>query len=508
MTQADGVYTAASDTEIFHQMVSHAGAATFAAAATQLLRTIGDVDEGSAWAVVAAVVRRARWRLSTLPLPLGHASLGFSACADVLAGKLDELAEAAEPGRAEALFAAAVALAELSECPEDPFGDAARGFLSLDDPAESVCVILDQQHCEAVASSFRERGCLTPVVPQSVLVRERVYSSAAVTSSSRWLRPGLLNAPRASNLLLVHFDFFRDDCGVEPLLDFGPVKRTAVTRAVPSAWSSAPASPAEALPSASDIDPTSVQPHEIGNTLAADTEDGPHSDELCEARMLVLADGSRAYFESAAESVATLVEIGQGGEPAVRHELTSHLLPGMYVALRHHRDSEAVRALADSLLGSVATDLRLEQETWKAALRRRIQRHPSGAGGVTRELRARGAATVNLGYWTSDGCIRTRRLEDFRIVLGYIGMGEDADGLWNRLAEIDRAHRRAGHPAPGALEHALGAAEAEQLRMYGWCDVRPSSATGDVRVAEIWRVLPGTVHVRYHQLATRKAVQH
>lgn len=508
MTQADRVYTAASDTEIFHEMVSHAGAATFAAAATRLLRTIGDADEGSEWAVVAAVVRRARWRLSTLPLPLCHALLGFSACADVLAGKFDELAESAEPARAEALFAAAVALAELSECTEDPLGDTARGFLSLDDPADSVCVILDQRHCEAVASSFRERGCVTPVVPHSVLLRGRVYSSAAITSSSRWLRPGLLNSPRASNLLLVHFDFFRDDCGVEPLLDFGPVERTAVTRAVPSPRSSAPASPAEVLPSASDIDPTSAQPHDIDNTLAADTDDDSHSDELCEARALVLADGSRAYFESTAESVATLVEIGQGAEPVVRHELTSHLLPGMYVALRHHRDPEAVRALADSLLGPVATDLRRDQATWKAALRRRIERHPSGAGGVTRELRARGAVTVNLGYWTSDGCIRTRRLEDFRIVLDYIGMGDDAEGLWNRLAEIDRAHRRAGHPAPGALAHTLGAAEVERLRMHGWCDVRPSSATGDVRVAEILRVLPETVHVRHHQMAIRKAVQH
>lgn len=81
LEQIGRVYACAAECEIWDQPVEHPTARAFVFAATGFLRGLGEAADSELWRPSAALLRRCRRFVTTVPLPFGHPLLEFEASA-------------------------------------------------------------------------------------------------------------------------------------------------------------------------------------------------------------------------------------------------------------------------------------------------------------------------------------------------------------------------------------------------------------------------------------------
>ena len=173
----------------------------------------------------------------------------------------------------------------------------------------------------------------------------------------------------------------------------------------------------------------------------------------------MLAGGNAAFLEADSGSIVDAVRPEEKKGRRVHRDGVRRLAPGDYVLLRTRDGSDdLIRVLADRLLGERAKPLREQQQRWKTAVAAAVGRR--GHEDVMRDLRARGLQANNLRFWLGPDSIRTARESDFRILMEFAGIGDDADRLWRLMASLERAHTIAGVRLRQALEE-----EVEKLDM-------------------------------------------
>jgi hypothetical protein len=159
-------------------------------------------------------------------------------------------------------------------------------------------------------------------------------------------------------------------------------------------------------------------------------------------------------FVAADESATSLIiDMSETGRSSVRRVPTNELEAGHYLLLRTSGGGDFIAPLADRILGDLAHERRVQQAEWKEQLTSKAiarfgmlsrRELASRIAADLRSQRLSRARPANLHYWMSSKCIRPRKSDDFHAVMAFVGLEETAEELWAAMADIDRAHRKAG----------------------------------------------------------------
>jgi hypothetical protein len=503
----DSVYRQADGT-VEEQPVRHAAVNAFLLATSQFLRSVGEEREPTElWRYPCSELRRARWRLGTVPLPLDSPRLGFRATAEALLERAESLKRNVDDELPQSLAASAHALLRLSRDGTNPLALGAVDYLSSE-AGTALVVVTNRAYQNDVVQAFDAPFYIGTV---GDLMGVGVYGSAVIIGSAGWLPRGVLNAPRACRLGLVHYDFYREPQQIEPLLQEGPALRgsmpsqvtrrpTLILGGALGLRQAAPQPQDEPLLSSFDV--LSLARDSVAGIPAEALSGGaPGTHDRVDAHAAQLADGSYVLLplEHGVHKVFLVEEDGDA-ERTVEAVDAATVMPGDAVVLRGGSYYQSLVERADTALGEDAALLRQVQKRWKEQLRDRILHHPDGAAGVASDLRARGATTANLAYWTGPWCIRTRRRDDFTVVMRYLGRSDEASSAWEALGRIDHAHRSAGRSYAEAVKRALSDKVWQALLEDQWCDIALDDTDAGARLAVIDAVLPGQFAVPVHYL--------
>jgi hypothetical protein len=508
--EVDEVYRQA-DCAVEEQPVHHSGVYSFMRSASQFLYSVGESEGSDLWRRACAEIRRARWVLGSVPLPLNSRQMRFQEIASGLvetAVHLEQVADADAVGR---LYAVSQALSRLSEDSANPLANGTQGFLTSGRSRTALVVITNRSYQDAVVQAFGTVRCPVEIGLVSDLLGAEVYDSAVVVGPVGWLPPGVLNAPRAGRLGLVHYGFYRESLDIPPLLSEGPTLRgtmpTRIRRRRPiivgppsTLWEESSSEGAASL--LRDLDVVSLAQDAIAGLPPESVRNGATSGhERVEARVAQLADGSYVLLpvETDVHKVL-LIEPDADDQPSVDAVDGALVTVGDFIVLRGSSYYESLVERADALLSDDAPTLRAMQREWKAQLHDQIVHHPDGRQGVAKDLKARGAVTTNLDYWTSPWCIRTRRQADFSVVMRYLGRAVEAKDVWDGLGRIDHAHRSAGRSYVEAVQRAVSGDLWQQLWGDRWCDIPLDDTDSGARAALVDAFLPGHLRVSPHYL--------
>ncbi|MEU6319200.1 hypothetical protein [Streptomyces sp. NPDC047009] len=441
-----------------------------------------------------------------MPLPLNSWQLRFQDTARGLAGTAARLQHAADSDLVNQLYAVAQTLTRLGEDPDNPLAAGTMDFLSSDPAGTALVVVTNRSYQDAVVQAFGAVRYPVEIGLVSDLLGAGVYNAAVVVGPVGWLPPGVLNAPRAARLGLVHYDFYREPLDIQPLFSEGPVLRGTMPTRIRRRRSITVGAPSKLLGEVSperaeflltDLDVVALAQDAVAGLPAEILPDGaPGAHERVDARVAQLADGSYVLLPTESEvHKVLLIEPDLDDEPSVEAVDGASVTVGDYIVLRGSSYYQSLVERADAALGDDAPILRAIQQEWKTQLRDFIARHPGGRQGVAKDLTARGAMTTNLDYWTSPWCIRTRRKEDFAVVMRYLGRSGEAQEAWDALGRIDHAHRSAGRSYAEAVQRAVSGDLWQQLWADRWCDIPLDDTGSGARAALVDAVLPGQLSV-------------
>ncbi|MEU3081067.1 MULTISPECIES: hypothetical protein [Streptomyces] len=508
--EVDKVYQHAG-CAIEEQPVHHSGVHSFMRVASQFLRAVGELESSDLWRQACVEIRRVRWLLGTVPVPLNSLQLRLQETAHSLAGISARLRQAADADLVRQLSAVAQALTRLGADTSNPLMAGVMTFLSSGRKGTPLVAVTNRFYQDAVVRAFGVIHYPVEIGLVSDLLGAEVYDSAVVVGPIGWLPPGVLNAPRAARLGLVHYDFYREPLDVQPLFDEGPVLRGTMPTRVRRRDTRTVGAPSELTGGTTpetteslltDLDVASLAQDAVAGLPIEALRDGATGGhEGVEARAALLADGSYVLLpvESSVHKIL-LVESDPDDEPSVEAVDGASISVGDYVVLRGSSYYQSLIERADVVLGDDAPMLRALQQGWKTQLGDRIAHHPDGRRGVAKDLVARGAVTTNLDYWTSSWCIRTRRRDDFAVVMAYLGRRGEAQDVWAALGRIDHAHRSAGRGYAEAVQRAVSGDLWQRLWVDRWCEIPLDDTDSGARVALVDAVLPGQLRVPPHYL--------
>lgn len=512
------VYACATECEIWDQPVLHTVAQNFVLDATRFLNSLGEERYSDLWQEPTALIRRCRRLVCTVPIPFTHPELGYDKTVQALNDTVSDLRGIADPVHLDRLQAVTVRLQSIAADVGDPLGDCARDFLSLDSPGESIVILPDQRFAASVSAAMVEKGVTARIATQAAISGRHVYNSAVIIGPPSWIRPSVLNAPRVRDLALVHYDVFRDVPEVLPLLTH-PASSTHVLRTIRRSEPfrveadddrQGTVETQMEQPSSALLTPEECTPaEEIKATFQENPRQGKEERESnhVEAYAAVLANGYHVFLPKDSDTRVLALRTADPTDGHVELLTVPEVAAGDYIASRNRYHHQDIVERADLILGAEAASLRAVQAAWKKQLWRRCDQHPQGSRGVADDLRHRGAATVNVGYWVTSWCISPRRKEDFAVVLRYLDFGISIDSTWEKLRRIDSAHRMAGRRYVDDLQKSLSTDKLEQLHSEGWCTAYPMGADSPTLIAQIDYILKGTLQVPLEMLCRYRTTE-
>jgi hypothetical protein len=491
MRDASTLYETAARLRVARVCIEDPDLQRFSLDVQRFLRVLGEDAEDQYWRGILPTVRRIRRELATVPLPPSHSALRLRESVELIARRL-ATCDKVFPAHAAAAAELVEALAAMSQRELNPLGTAAR--MLCDGAVPTVVILRDGRHAEAVE---RELACAATVVRAATELdtASRVYDRAVAIGPSSWFPRQVFAAPRAAEIHVVQFDWLRDpplDVAVLPLPD-GPE---------PPAWRGLPGYSGPAS-GGGTLAPQELLPVTDWAAIAERTGGrGDHEAErpdMVNAFLFLLASEQAVYIE-ADDSRAYVVELGTTKE--LHLVATKSIVPGTYVVTRVGGDGDYIPAIADALLGGEARRLRAEQKRWTDGLQNLIA--DVGMQTVCSRLAAAGsprATSGNVRRWASRASIRTENYEDFLAIATVIGIGDEANRLWQDMDRIDQAHRRAGLRVRALLHREIQKGDTRDLERSGWqdYDVEEIEGEGSLRVARVEARGPDVVRVSARQ---------
>jgi hypothetical protein len=209
--------------------------------------------------------------------------------------------------------------------------------------------------------------------------------------------------------------------------------------------------------------------------------------QFVEARLFLLSGGYGVYLEALSDTSIDSVEFEGRSEPRLRRKPTIDVTKGDYVVLRSFGGTgDYIADIADEEMGRRAPQLRKLQREWKSKLRDKVE--SLGVAQAERQLKGLGVVSPHIRYRLLKQSIKSQKSEDFRILMEYIGLGDQSQTLWAAMEEIHGAHIAAGQKARSLLEAAVLRADLTELIQYGRINVSLSEidagALGVFRVEE------------------------
>ncbi len=472
LARADSIYALSSSAKTTRMGVANREVRYLAKAIQKFLDALVVRGDPDYWRRAGSLLRRTRWTVNTVPLPIGSSALGLSACHQSLLPWLRQAEQVADMGLVAPFRDALDILETLAASNANPLGDAVQDLVLTASQVDAV-LVRNTWSIEPVRDWFGSADI-------AVIGRDQIAASAGrtllVVGLPSWHPRYLVTAPRYSNTVFVHFDWIRDDVNVRGLFGtagHGIGKRIDDEHFGPRLDD--------------DVDVERVTASEVDWDAVTPPSEAGHADavELIRSNTYLLAGEIRVYLEADDGPVIFVVDIEAAAGRRV-HQIPARLVQvGDYLLLRSSRGGDGlIKLLADQLLGPKAKTLRALQAEWKEALRSRVD--AKGIAAVGKDLRAAGIGVLNVGYWISDDCIHTQRPFDFRVIMDYCGLGSRTKEIWAAMELIDDKHRDAGRRIRALLEEEVESTDLSVLRTTGRLDVK--LAIGEAGALSVYRV--------------------
>jgi len=465
LAEVDRLYEAASTCHMDRLAVDHAGVRGFAQSLGAFQKRLGTDASDEYWLPVLRILRRARWELSSVPLPLDHPGLDLVFSAEAMRDRLRDVADV-YPRVSEPARLLLEQVEHLAQSEADPLGDAVVELLAKekDESLDSGVLLKNASMGTAVRQHLGQRGVqVTPVIAEG-LRRQMGPSRLIAIGPRRWFPTYVTAAPRTKNLTFVHFRWIRDpdqDDGAFPVSLPG-----SSSIQVPAHPLSEPAESGESFVEAEDLLPR------IDWEAIVAQHAGPREDEydpdVASASLYALAGGLAVYLDASPGARTYVVDLEGDEGRRVHQEVTSQIDSGHFVLLRSEGGGDYIRAVADRILREDAARLRTLQEKWKELLRDKIR--SQGLHRVTEQLSKHGCdepSKMNVRYWSSRDSIATGEYRDFQAILRFVRLENEADDLWSAMKMIRAAHVRAGQHIRRLLSARVVAADVSELRERG-----------------------------------------
>lgn len=465
------------------ETVSSPPISTLAIQIRKLARHFGDDEVDAEWATFLRRLRRIMREIVGTPLPPATPALRLEVTGEYLSEIIRRLTPAYNAATVAQASLCVTAIRDLSRYKENPFGDLISEILSTASPTSSA-VLIKSPHLEEISQWLAAHHPNARLITEYEVPRLQGLDCLVVAGPSIWFPVHLLSAPRAETTCFVHYDAVSDRQQSTHLLDGSHAPPGTSIRS------------SEVLSVSADekLDARFIESTVDWAALAQLSASGPRpvgEQEAVSANLFLLAGGFAVYLEAGDGPRIDVVSELDSDTPRLRGELTRSIEPGSYIVLRSEGGSgDYIPEIADALLGKSAREYRDLQWLWKSSLRKVVAAKSNAQ--VERELKKLGIRSPNLRYRIWSGSLRSEKPEDFRILMEYIGLGEQKDRIWNAMGQLAEAHQRAGHEVRRRLEEKLLSSDSNAILRSGRLDVRLDGMdAGTLSVVRVERRAPG-----------------
>jgi hypothetical protein len=488
----DRRHQASERSSLYRHTAHHGPFADLSFSITELQRALGEnARDETFWAPLFREWKRFRYLASVLPLPFNSPILWSDEAKNLCSRKLKVVHQVASSSEAETAEKIDQALNELRQSDDSPLRDLLANCLSEQGPGESAILLQDSRHLKEVGSSLLEvvGTSTTPVLSPAQLKDSNNFDRLYLFGPSKWYQLPLLAAPRADELHVLQYNWLHDTNKTTPVFDGTKEtgfkgKQFQLVRGVRH--------------SVRVLEDDEMRPsHDWHTILRAAARKSEDDFDDVEAKLYLLEDCHGVFYEDDSRVLALDIEVGDLERIAVQE-----LERGMYLALRTEGGGDYMVELADLILEEVYPQARELQKVWKIGLRDIIRRR--GLTAVGQALTKRGAirsSPQNVRNWVSSKTIRPDSDNDFKAILFYTGLRDEAQKYLDAARAIDSAHRRAARRIRRRLISEVHKADFSQLELKGRLDFElPGSEGGKLTLFRIRDVSPEAVSVASWQV--------
>ncbi len=477
---ANEVYACSSGARIKRHRVACPEISEFSQALRKFELELGEEAKDEYWESLLLRLRRYRFLLSTLPLPFNHPALYQQGTLESIEKQVADC-DQVYPDMANG---ARDLLQRFATIASQEKNYLLMKMLELSSPSwqsSTALVLKETRFIDPVEDVLSSELMLRQVrvVGTQHLRGGTCYQNLIVLGAARWYPEHVFSAPRAHEIQLIGYNWFRDDWKPEPAFagTDDAIKKAVVFPRVTNDESGGETSTsttdypsAEELLPGIDLDQFSMQ--------FSRRESDPELEEI-EARLLLLESGS-AVFVDAAENTKTLVIDLEGSEDEqetgqrtsrVKRIPVSSIEPGMFILLRTSGGGDYVAPLANKILGDQMPQVRASQEHWKGLLREKVRE--SNTFEISLALLDQGsdrAEETNLRNWMSSRTIKPHDKNDFAAIMKVIGLEDKTGEYWRNAKALHSAHMRAGFHIRKLLLKKVANADLDELERTGKMD--------------------------------------
>lgn len=459
----------------------------------RLSRHFGDEEVDVEWAAFLRRLRRTMRELVATPLSPKSPALRLEETCDYLSELLLQLSPAYDSATVAQASLCVTAIRDLSQSGENPFGDLVMEVL-LTASSTSSALLIKSPHFEEISRWLADNHLNARTITEFEVPKIQGLDCLVVAGPSLWFPVHLLSAPPAETICFVHYDAVTDRPQPTQLLagSHRPPGTSIRTAAI------------QRVSADDDLDAGFIASTVDWDALArlpANHSQSVGDQEAVPAKLFLLAGGFAVYLEAGdGPRIDVVSELERGSKPRLRGEPTRTIEPGNYIVLRSEGGSgDYIPGIADALLGRSANGYRELQRLWKSELRKAVVEKSNSR--VERELKVLGIRSPNLRYRMWSGSLRSEKPEDFRILMDYIGLGDQKDRIWNAMGQLADAHLRAGQEVRKRLEEKLLSSDPDAMVRSGRLDVRLDGMdAGTLSVVRVERRAPDQTTLNEDQL--------
>ncbi len=342
------------------------------------------------------------------------------------------------PGQSEILEGILELIGSLEVCQDNPLLEKIEERIGFKD----ACLVLINPDCTQAVVEMCENYGVNICINPANSIPENSYTKGIYCGCAKYFPLHSFWAPMYKELYSVRYVWF---------LDYIKPVQEIYGQAVPMIAPTLQIKEKPPLPVSKEDyteieldDPVSNFTTEMFQQYKSNYTDNSYEDAEC--RIVILRKG-KFVFLPADENYTHHCLLNLDKEPAAKKVLIAEFDENTAILLRERGGGDYVAETANKIMGERTDELRNSQSQWKTALR--IVINSIGIAEVSYFLSREGCSTAsshqNLRNWVAPGLIRPDSDNDFRILLQYLDLGDQADEIIKRMNLIRRAHRRAGH---------------------------------------------------------------
>ncbi|MBC2705603.1 hypothetical protein [Desulfobacula sp.] len=469
--------------------------ATISSKISKLLSSLGDLRELAFWPELSSALKRFRFDLTTTPLPFSSAELLSEKLRSSLKTALNFASQFPEQIQ---LINEINDLINNLPSEEHPFMTWVKSMMLNREVNDSFAICLpNAKNVFIVEEFFRQSEDLfdskCEILNPRQLKELRFYDLIVFCGSIKLFSENpfadyeyVWRSPRARNLYFLSFSWIKGEFKPTPSFDVKPncialkefdeyipdpgykyVSDDDIFESTPISFDDYNFSPVSILVTKSNVLPK--------NDYSSVSD--------CECRIVSLDDGCYLYKDI--ESYSHIVNFQP--ETEVNKISNRQLEPGMPLIVRTEGSNDSIAAVADMLLGERAELVRMLQNEWKIAFRRKLFSYEY-LSDVQSELIKLGSLIANesnIRNWSKDETIKPKDYRDFEAIMKFSGISERAEVYWNNAKSIFKMHVQAGREISKLLRSKITAASMNEFVKYGKIEVDLPDIAGKLSVIHI-----------------------